>query len=149
MTRFLPLLLITSTLVACSRTLTEPPFGSGTFGLRSVAGENLPSRIGSNGFGGTYLADTVRFEPRTLALFAQPTVERNTLVENPGGGLHPTVEYIAYERQGDIFQFRYPCPVDADCAIGFIRGSLVGAYLEITLQPPFRSPLRYERVQPQ
>lgn len=146
-TRRIAPLVAAGILVACSESPTAPT-GAGTYVLRAVAGATLPTPILSSGFGGRYVADTLRFEPRVLALFAGPTVERNTLVENPGGGLHPQVEYISYERQGAIFQFSYACPPYADCAIGFIRGTLDGDHLEISLQGSFRSPLLYERVRP-
>lgn len=146
----IPLFVIAGSAVACSDVPTQPELGTGTFLLRAVAGTDLPTPVLANGFGGRYLADTIHFEPRSLALFAAPTIERSTVVELPAGGSQLSTEYIGYERRGDRFTFRLPCPLyGGDCAIGFLEGVLTGEQLEITVPAPFRSPLRYQRVQAQ
>ena len=129
---------------ACSSTAPEPELG--TFVLRTVAGEPVPTPV-FGAAGGNYLADTVRFVPRALAIFSMPTVERNTVVQLPGGGgVQTSVEHIGYERDGGTYRFQYACPPDTDCAIGFVQGTVSGDRLTVLLSPPYRSPLVYERL---
>lgn len=145
--RLLVALLAAGTVGACTSMPQESEFGSGTYVLRSVAGEPLPAAVFGPGFGvAVYVADSIRFEPRALALFAGPVIERETVVMLPGGQPQASIEHIGYERDGSRFSFRYSCPPEADCAIGLIQGIQMGDWLEITMQGPYRSPLRYERV---
>lgn len=131
---------------ACVESTTGPGQEIGTFALREVAGAELPTQIYGSISGGRYLADTIRFEPRLLAAWPMPTLERQSTVQWPPGRVNTSVEYVAYERAGNSFTFRYSCPPDADCIIGFLEGTLAGDRLEITLPPPYRSPLIYERL---
>lgn len=130
----------------CTTEPAGPALGSGTYVLRTVAGAELPAAVFTQPFGGRYLSDTLRFEPRSLALFAGPTLERSTVVQVGDEAPATTTEFLFYERVGDILTFNHPCPHEADCAIGFIQGTLTGDELEITLPSPYRSPLGYRRV---
>lgn len=130
----------------CTTEPAGPELGSGTWVLRTVAGAELPAAVFTQPFGHRYLSDTLRFEPRSLALFAGPTLERTTVVQVNDQAPMMTTEFLVYEREGDVFSFHQPCPPEADCAIGFIRGTLTGEELEITLPAPYRSPLGYRLV---
>jgi len=130
----------------CTTEPAGPELGNGTYVLRAVAGEQLPAAVFTHPFGGRYISDTLRFEPRQLALFAGPTLERTTVVQVEDRTPMVTTEFLAYERDGDVLTFSLPCPPEADCAIGFTRGTLSGDQLEITLPFPYRSPLLYELI---
>ncbi len=148
-TRFVPLLALGLILAGCAESSTAPVLGQGTFVLRSVAGESLPTRVRVDQFGGDYLADTLRFEPMSLALFSGPTLERSIVERLQNGDTVRQVELVAYRREGDDFQFSYPCDDDTtDCLVGFVTGSLVGDRLEVAAHPNsgLRSPLVYERI---
>jgi hypothetical protein len=134
----------------CNDASTAPVLGEGTFLLRTVAGEPLPTRVRVDQFGGEYLADTLRFTPLSLALFAGPTAERSTVERQPAGATVQRVEFVTYDRDGDTFAFSYPCgPGIADCMVGFASGTLSGNQLEVVAHPNsgLRSPLVYERIQ--
>lgn len=144
-TRRALLTVLAAGLGACSTSPSGPITASGTYVLRTVAGAALPAPVATAQWGGRYLADTLRFEPRSFALFAGPTVERSGLRETPAGELQPRSEHVAYSRAGRTLTFLYYCPPDADCAPGeFLRGTLAGDRLEIELPAPYLSPLRYE-----
>jgi hypothetical protein len=135
----------------CGESTTAPQLGEGTFVLRSVAGEPLPARERVDQLGRDYVADTLRFEPRSLALFAEPTIERSIIEREPAGGTVERIEFVAYVRDGDDFDFFYPCgggPA-GDCLVGISGGTLSGDRLEIIAHPNsgLRSPLVYERIQ--
>jgi hypothetical protein len=124
--------------------------GEGTFVLRTVAGESLPTPVRLDPFGGEYLADTLRFAPHSLALFVGPTAERSIVERQPAGATVQRVEFVAYDREGDSFAFSYPCgPGIADCMVGFASGTLSGNQLEVIAHPNsgLRSPLVYERIE--
>jgi hypothetical protein len=134
----------------CNGSTTAPEVGEGTFVLRTVAGEPLPTRVRVAQFGGEYLADTLRFTPLSLALFAEPTAERSIVERLPAGDTATRIEFVAYERTGDTFDFSYPCgPGTLDCMVGLGSGTLSGDQLEIVAHPNsgLRSPLVYERIQ--
>lgn len=134
----------------CLESTTAPEFAEGTFVLRTVAGEPLPAAVRIDQFGGEYLADTLRFTPLSLALFAGPTAERSIVERQPAGAMVQRVEFVAYDREGDDFAFSYPCgPGTADCMVGFASGTLSGNLLEVIAHPNsgLRSPLVYERIQ--
>jgi hypothetical protein len=137
--------------VGCSGTNTAPETSEGTFVLRKVAGEPLPASVRTDQFGGEYLADTLRFTPLSLALFAEPTAERRIVERQPAGATVERVEFVSYDREGSHFQFRYPCAPDptADCMVGFSTGTLSGDTLVVIAHPNsgLRSPLVYERIQ--
>jgi hypothetical protein len=146
-----PLAILAAVATACGESTTSPELGAGTFVLRTVAGEPLPARMHVNQVGGEYLADTLRFEPRSLALFAEPTIERSIVERQPAGATVERIEFVAYDRDGDDFDFFYPCgggPA-GDCFVGISGGTLSGDRLEITAHPNsgLRSPLVYERIQ--
>jgi hypothetical protein len=133
----------------CSGSITASELAEGTFVLRTVAGEPLPTDVRVDQFGGEYLADTLRFTPLSLALFAEPTAERSIVERQPAGATVQRVEFVAYDREGDRFQFSYPCgPDTADCMVGFASGTLSGNLLEVIAHPNsgLRSPLVYERI---
>jgi hypothetical protein len=130
----------------CTTEPSGPELGSGTWVLRTVAGAELPAPVFAQPFGGRYLSDTLRFEPRSLALFAGPTLERSTVVQVGDQTPTMTTDFLGYERVGDILNFTRPCPPEADCALGFLQGTLTGDELEITLPAPYRSPLGYRLV---
>jgi hypothetical protein len=133
----------------CSGSTTASELAEGTFVLRTVAGEPLPTDVRVDQFGGEYLADTLRFTPLSLALFAEPTAERSIVERQPAGATVQRVEFVAYDREGDRFQFSYPCgPDTADCMVGFASGTLSGNLLEVIAHPNsgLRSPLVYERI---
>jgi hypothetical protein len=134
----------------CSGSTTASELAEGTFVLRTVAGEPLPTDVRVDQFGGEYLADTLRFTPLSLALFAEPTAERSIVERQPAGATVQRVEFVAYDRDGDSFAFSYPCgPGTADCMVGFASGTLSGDILEVIAHPNsgLRSPLVYERIQ--
>lgn len=130
----------------CTTEPAGPVLGSGTYVLRTVAGAELPAAVLAQPFGGRYLSDTLRFEPRSLALFAGPTLERSTVVQVGNEAPMTTTEFLAFEREGDVFTFLVPCSLEVDCAIGFIRGTLTGDELEVTLPSGYQSPLRYRLI---
>jgi hypothetical protein len=134
----------------CNGSATAPEVGEGTFVLRTVAGESLPTLVRVDQFGGEYLADTLRFTPLSLALFSEPTAERSIVERQPAGATVQRVEFVAYDREGDSFAFSYPCgPGIADCMVGFASGTLSGNQLEVIAHPNsgLRSPLVYERIE--
>jgi hypothetical protein len=134
----------------CSGSTTASELAEGTFVLRTVAGEPLPTDVRVDQFGGEYLADTLRFTPLSLALFAEPTAERSIVERQPAGATVQRVEFVTYDRDGDTFAFSYPCgPGIADCMVGFASGTLSGNQLEVVAHPNsgLRSPLVYERIQ--
>lgn len=130
----------------CTTEPVGPEIASGTYVLRTVAGAELPAAVFTQPFGGRYLTDTLRFEPRSLALFAGPTLERSTVVQVGDETPIMTTDFVGYERVGNILKFTHPCPPEADCALGFIQGTLTGDELEITLPSPYRSPLGYRLI---
>jgi hypothetical protein len=135
----------------CSGSTSASELAEGTFVLRTVAGEPLPTSVRVDQFGGEYLADTLRFTPLSLALFAEPTAERSIVERQPAGATGQRVEFVAYGRDGDSFAFRYPCGPDTatDCMVGFASGTLSGDMLVVIAHPNsgLRSPLVYERIQ--
>jgi hypothetical protein len=134
----------------CSGSTAASELAEGTFVLRTVAGEPLPADMRVDQFGGEYLADTLRFTPLSLALFAEPTAERSIVERQPAGATVQRVEFVAYDRDGDSFAFSYPCgPGTADCMVGFASGTLSGDILEVIAHPNsgLRSPLVYERIE--
>ena len=137
--------------VGCSGTTTTPEAAEGTFILHSVAGEALPAGVRVDQFGGEYVADTLRFTPLSLALFAEPTAERRIVERQPAGATVQRVEFVSYDRDGNEFQFSYPCGPDTggDCMVGFVTGTLSGDMLVVTAHPNsgLRSPLVYKRIQ--
>jgi hypothetical protein len=136
--------------VACSGTNTAPELAEGTFVLRKVAGVPLPTNVRADQFGGTYVADTLRFTPLSLALFAEPTAERRIVELEPAGATRQRVEFVTYDRDGNDFQFSYPCGPGSvtDCMVGFATGTLLGDTLVVIAHPNsgLRSPLVYERI---
>jgi len=137
--------------VGCSRTTTAPESAEGTFILHTVAGEALPTGVRVDQFGGEYLADTLRFTPLSLALFAEPTAERSIVERQPAGASVQRVEFVSYDRDGNHFQFSYPCGPGtvSDCMVGFATGTLSGDMLVVVAHPNsgLRSPLVYQRIQ--
>ena len=135
----------------CSGSTAASELAEGTFVLRTVTGEPLPADMRVDQFGGEYLADTLRFTPLSLALFAEPTAERSIVERHPGGATVQRVEFVSYDRDGDSFQFSYPCGPDTttDCMVGFASGQLSGNLLTVIAHPNsgLRSPLVYERIQ--
>lgn len=150
MTRVLSLLTISCVVVVgCSNGPTQPvERPTGIFALRTVGGQAVPAKKWDGPFSETYVADTIRFDPNSLALFSDPTLERVTVVRDPGGTEHTFTSYVTYEQSGAVLHFPFTCPPFADCAVpDFTQGAIVGSQLTLTASSGLRTPLIYERIQ--